>query len=28
VVYYFIARAIRAQHGVDITRTYAEIPPE
>ena len=28
VVYYAIARAVRARHGVDITRTYAEIPPE
>lgn len=27
-VYYVIVRALRAQHGVDITRTYAEIPPE
>jgi amino acid transporter len=27
-VYYLIVRAIRAQHGVDIARTYAEIPPE
>ena len=27
-VYYFLMRAIRAQHGVDISLTYAEIPPE
>ncbi len=28
VIYYAIARAVRARDGVDITRTYAEIPPE
>lgn len=27
-VYYAIVRAIRAKHGIDIARTYAEIPPE
>jgi basic amino acid/polyamine antiporter, APA family len=28
VAYYFIARAIRARGGIDLSRTYAEIPPE
>jgi basic amino acid/polyamine antiporter, APA family len=28
VAYYAIARAVRAREGVDIARTYAEIPPE
>jgi len=28
IVYYAVARALRAREGVDIARTYAEIPPE
>jgi amino acid transporter len=28
VVYYLVASAVRRSQGVDLTRTYAEIPPE
>jgi hypothetical protein len=28
VVYYLVARVVRARHGVNIDLAYAEIPPE
>jgi hypothetical protein len=28
VVFYFVARAVRASQGVNIDRAFAEIPPE
>jgi hypothetical protein len=28
IVYYLVAKAVRRSQGVDLTRAYAEVPPE